>query len=424
MLVLTRQMRESVIIGGDTEVTIVDIRGDKVRLGISAPPKCAIHRKELYEPMKLEEGGTGAGGPQPGRMPPGVRSAPHAEARAMAGGPGEPGRGTLYARAPGRIDFGGGGTDVAPYCVEHHGIVVNAAIDYYAYATLEPRDDRQIHLHAIDLGKREAIAGIDEIRLEGDLDLIKACIRRAAPSGGFSLSTYSEIPLGSGLSSSAAIAVVVCAICTQYEHGRFDQAQMAQMAAAAERDDLNHWTGKQDQFAAAMGGWSFLEFVGDEAPREPAPLSEPTLRQLEKNLLLVFTGKAHLSGDIHLDILADYKNRTGTVLPGMHGLKEVGRRMREALKAGDLNAFAALLNENWKYHQMLHPTCATPELQHFIDAGLQSGALGAKVCGAGGGGCVVYLADDNQKPRLAAALRRIGGQIMPFAFDTAGTIVW
>ena len=330
----------------------------------------------------------------------------------------------LRARAPGRIDFGGGGTDVAPYCVEHHGIVVNAAINYYAHGTLEPRDDREIHLNAIDLGQTEAAARVDALTPEGPLDLIKAGIQRVAPDRGFTLSTYSDIPLGSGLSSSAAIAVLTCSLCTHYKTGSFDQAAMGHLASAAERDDLNHWTGKQDQFAAALGGINFLELVGDEVAHQRADLTERTIRQLEKNLLLVFTGKAHLAGDIHLDILADYKNKTGTVLPGMHGLKEVGRLMRAALRKGDLRGFAALLNDNWGYHQMLHPSCSTPELLHFVQTGLEHGALGAKVCGAGGGGCVVYYAKDNERPRLVSAIKKLGGHILPFSFDTEGVVVW
>jgi len=262
------------------------------------------------------------------------------------------------------------------------------------------------------------------LSLDGDLALIKACIKRVGPQQGFNLQTYSQIPLGSGLSSSAAVAVVVAAICTHYEQGSFEKAEMAHLAAAAERDDLNHWTGKQDQFAAALGGINFLEFVGDDVPIEKPDLSEHTVRQLEKNLLLVFTGVAHLSGSIHLDILSDYQNKTGTVLAGMHGLKEVGRQMCSSLRSGDLKTFAELLNENWKYHQMLHPSCHTPDLQRFIDTGLASGAVGAKVCGAGGGGCVVFYARDNEKPRLADALEKIGAQIMPFSFDSTGATVW
>ncbi|MBN1489525.1 MAG: hypothetical protein JXA69_06365 [Phycisphaerae bacterium] len=330
----------------------------------------------------------------------------------------------LHARAPGRIDFGGGGTDVAPYCIEHHGIVVNGAINYYAYATLIPRDDSRIVIRALDLDVTEEAVSFDALVATGELDLLKACIRRAGPQRGFELVVYSDIPFGGGLSSSAAVGVVVCAICTQYREGRFDAAAMAHMATAAERDDLNHWTGKQDQFAAAMGGINFLEFVGDDVPHEHPPLSAFVRRQLEKNLLLVYTGQAHLAGNIHLDILADYKNRTGTVLDGMHGLKAVGCRMRDALRAEDLDTFAGLLNENWKYHQMLHPTCSTPDLQRFVDCGLAHGALGAKVCGAGGGGCIVFYAADNTKPALARALAAAGAQILPFAFDTEGVVVW
>lgn len=413
MLVLSRQRDESIVIGDNIEVTVVDLRADKVRLGVTAPRNVSVHRKEVYDAIQRENRAAAALKP---RDVADVMPSPQRSRGARMK--------TLHARTPGRIDFGGGGTDVAPYCVEHHGVVVNAAINYYAYATLVPREDRQIHLFAQDLGKREVIPSLQAMKLEGELDLIKACIRRAAPSRGFELTTYTEIPMGSGLSSSAAIAVAVCAICTQYEHGRFDQAAMAHMASAAERDDLNHWTGKQDQFAAAVGGWNFLQFVGDDVPREPARLSEHTLRQLEKNLLLVFTGKAHLAGNIHLDILADYQNKTGTVLPGMHGLKAVGRQMQTALREGDLEEFAALLDENWKYHQMLHPSCWTPELDKFMQTGLENGALGGKVCGAGGGGCIVFYARDNTKPQLARALQGIGGQILPFSFDTAGTIVW
>ena len=330
----------------------------------------------------------------------------------------------LHARAPGRIDFGGGGTDVAPYCEEHHGIVVNGAINYYAHATLTPRDDTEIHLHAVDLDLRESARSVDQLTLDGELALIKACIRRVGPKRGFSLATYSDVPLGSGLSSSAAIGVVTCAICTQYHVGAFEQMGAERLAFRAERDDLNHWTGQQDQSASALGGLNVLRFVGDEVEHERPGLSEPALRLLEKNLLLVFTGKAHLAGNIHLDILADYRRATGTVLPGMHGLKEVGRRMAVALARDDLDAFAELLDENWKYHQMLHPTCATPDLHRFIEVGLRHGAKGAKVCGAGGGGCIVYYAADNARPKLAAALAEAGGQILPFAFDPTGVIVW
>lgn len=330
----------------------------------------------------------------------------------------------LKARAPGRVDFGGGGTDVAPYCVEHHGVVVNAAINYYAHATLEPRSDGAVQVHAVDLGLRESFPSINAVDTAGPLELIKACIRRVHPERGFNLTTYSEIPAGSGLSSSAAVAVLTCAITSYFRDGAFDQEAMAHLASSVERDDLNHWTGKQDQAAAALGGFNFLAFVGDAITWEPANLPLAVQRQLEKNLVLVYTGQAHLAGNIHLDILADYKNQRGTVLPGMHGLKRVGSGMIDALQSRDLPAFAGLMNENWKYHQMLHPSCATDRLQAIIGAGLAHGAMGAKVCGAGGGGCVIFLAEDNRVPELTAALRRMDGQILPFSFDSHGVIVW
>src|SRR5690606_15171289 len=198
-----------------------------------------------------------------------------------------------------------------------------------------------------------------------ELDLMKACIRRVGPTRGFELTVYSEIPAAAGLAEDAALAVLVCALCTQYEFGGFDPAAMAQMAGTVEREDLNRAAGRQEHFATVDGGLQFLQFVEQEVRREPANLADETLRQVEKNLLLVHTGRSERSADLRRAIQAACTAGDRTVLEGLHGLKAVARQLQTALREGDLEEFAALLSENQRYQQMLHPAFGTPELGRF-----------------------------------------------------------
>jgi D-glycero-alpha-D-manno-heptose-7-phosphate kinase len=200
---------------------------------------------------------------------------------------------------------------------------------------------------------------------------------------------------------------------------------LAHAHSDVERHDLHIWGGKQDPFACALGGLNDLEFVGEDVLAPAFPVPEATRLELEAGLVLAYSGEAHLSGTIHNDILADYRKGESRVREAQHRLKAVAHAARDALLAGDLAAFADCLNENWAAHQRLHDSCATPRLHHLIAVGRNAGALGAKVAGAGGGGCIAFLCPEPEaRLSVEQALRAEGCRLLAFAIDTEGVRVW
>jgi D-glycero-alpha-D-manno-heptose-7-phosphate kinase len=333
--------------------------------------------------------------------------------------------GAIAARAPGRLDFAGGGTDPAPYCEEYGGAVVNAAIRLYSHVVVRPRPDRKVVLRSLDFGTEFRWDAPTGLPLAGPLDLIQAMVNRAALDRGFELVTRTELPPASGLSSSASMGIAVLAALDAFAGRERPPETLAHEHSDVERHDLHIWGGKQDPFACAFGGLNYLEFVGQAVHMPPFPAPEAVRRELEMGMVLVYSGEAHLSGNIHNDILADYRKGESRVREAQHRLKQVAHEARDALLAGDLAAFASSLDENWAAHQRLHDSCATPRLHHLIAVGKQAGALGAKVAGAGGGGCIAYFCPEPEA-RLAVeqALVAEGCTRLPFGIDTEGVRVW
>jgi D-glycero-alpha-D-manno-heptose-7-phosphate kinase len=327
--------------------------------------------------------------------------------------------------APGRLDFAGGGTDPAPYCEEYGGAVVNAAIRLYSHVVVRPRPDRTVVLRSLDFGTEfrwDAPAGLP---LEGPLDLVQAMVNRAALDCGFELVTRTDLPPASGLSSSASMGIAVLAALDTFAGRERPPAELAHEHSDIERHDLHIWGGKQDPFACALGGLNYLEFEGEDVHLPPFPVPEAARLELEAGMVLVYSGEAHLSGHIHNDILADYRKGESRVREAQHRLKAVAHGARDALMAGDLTAFAGWLDENWAAHRRLHDSCATPRLHYLISTGKQAGALGAKVAGAGGGGCIAFLCPEPEaRVSVEQALSAEGCKLLPFGIDTEGVRVW
>jgi D-glycero-alpha-D-manno-heptose-7-phosphate kinase len=236
--------------------------------------------------------------------------------------------------------------------------------------------------------------------------------------------TSTELPPASGLSSSASLGVAVLGALAAFAGRELDRASIADLHSDVERFDLKIWGGKQDPFACAHGGLRLWRFEGDRAFEEPLLLPDGIAAELERDLLLVYSGEAHLSGNIHNEILADYRRGESKVKAAQHRLKEVARLASQALAAGDLRGFASLLDANWEAHQRLHPSCATPRLHQLIALGKSRGAWGAKVCGAGGGGSIVYQVPPDRRRAVQAALEEAGAQVLPFKFDREGLCIW
>jgi D-glycero-alpha-D-manno-heptose-7-phosphate kinase len=330
----------------------------------------------------------------------------------------------VYARAPGRIDLAGGGTDPEPYASDYGGLVLNLAISCHTHVTIRARGDGRVRIRALDLEREvEGPAG-EKLTLDGRLDLPAAMVNRFRLPGGADIETWTELPPASGLSSSASLGVALLGGLARYTGMDLDRAGIADLHSEVERFDLKIWGGKQDPFACAHGGLRLWRFEGERTVEEQLALSEGVAAELERDLLLIYSGEAHLSGNIHNEILADYRRGDSKVKAAQHRLKEVASLAQGALEAGDLREFAALLDANWEAHQRLHPSCATSRLHDLIALGKAQGAWGAKVCGAGGGGCIVFHVPPERRRQVSRALAERGAVLLPFKIDRQGVQVW
>lgn len=330
----------------------------------------------------------------------------------------------ILARAPGRIDLAGGGTDPEPYCIDYGGVVLNLAVTYHTHVVVEELQERSVRIRSLDLGKSlEAPLG-GKLPTTGDLALLAAAVGRFPPTRGCEIRTLSEIPRASGLSSSASLGVSLLSAMARLRGEHLERSAAADIHSAVERFDLGIWGGKQDPFVCAFGGIRFWHFEGETVREEPLELPDWVVAVLERDLKLVYSGEAHLSGDIHNDILADYRRGQSRVKNAQHRLKDVAFLLRDALRRGDLRAAAELLNENWLAHQQLHESCATERLHELIRQGKEAGAWGAKVCGAGGGGCIVFYVPPERHATFACAMENASALLMPFKIDHNGCQTW
>jgi D-glycero-alpha-D-manno-heptose-7-phosphate kinase len=200
--------------------------------------------------------------------------------------------------------------------------------------------------------------------------------------------------------------------------------QLAEMSHVLEVDDLNVAGGKQDQYAAALGGVNYLEFKDPYVSASPLRLAESTINEMEKRLILCYTGHARLSGNIISAVMGAYRSGNDRTVRALHRMVGVSDEMRGALLRGEVDGLGPLLLENWACQKDLHSSVTNSDIDHLFDVALAHGATGGKALGAGGGGCLLFLAIADREHELSAALTDEGVQIMPFNLDRQGLQVW
>lgn len=332
---------------------------------------------------------------------------------------------TIRARVPSRIDFLGAGTDAPPFSAEHGGAVLNASISRAVTCTLEVGPHLSgVEINSLDFGVSLRAESVDTLEFNGQLDLLKAAVKRSGLCAPFRMWTEMDLPPQSGLGASGAMNVGVIAAC-RYALGQpIDPGFIVEEANAAERLDLGYPGGKQDPCGAAYGGINCFEFRDPQVIMHPINLAPELIAELEYRLLLVYTGVSHVSGNIHGDIKAAYADDASPCKRAMFSLKQVGLEGLDVLRRGDLITFGKMLSENWRYHQDLHPSCNNDHLRQVYQTAEEIGIIGGKTCGAGGGGCVVFFCAEGKKVELAKALEPLGCQVLHFNFDFQGIRVW
>jgi D-glycero-alpha-D-manno-heptose-7-phosphate kinase len=341
------------------------------------------------------------------------------------------GRMIVRSRAPLRLGLAGGGTDVEPYCGLYGGSIMNVTIDRYAYVTLERRADDRIVLESQDMGDPVTLPLAAVLPIDGVLDLHKAVYNRiiADYHGGqpipLRLSTFSDAPPGSGLGSSSTLVVAIVQAFVEMLALPLGEYDVAHLAYTIERLDLKLNGGKQDQYAAAFGGFNFMEFGGaDQVIVNPLKVKPWIASELEASTVLYFTGVSRDSAAIIDRQSQNVRNRNTISIEAMHRLKAESVAMKESILRGDFARLEHTFREGWLSKIQMANGISSPAIDRVYEAAMQAGAYAGKISGAGGGGFMLFLARLDQKRQLIKTLTSFGGRVEPCRFTMDGATAW
>lgn len=323
------------------------------------------------------------------------------------------------ARAPVRISFGGGGTDLTRHFVDHGGSVINCTISRYAYATLRKRPDHRIRMRSTALPGELEAESLDDLSVGGAFGLLASVVKVIEPEFGFELEVLSECPPGSGLGGSASVAAAIAGCFNEFRSDKWDEYQLAEIAFQAERLMLGIPGGWQDQYAAVFGGFNFITFASSSNEVVPLRLSSATLRELEASLLLCGLGRSRSKPSE-----SSARNATGKRLKHADRLTELAVEMRRALVRGRLYDFGGLLNEAWLAKKEIDSGASDSFVDGLYDEAIKAGALGGKMLGAAGGGFLLLFAPPMRRERIFRDMTSAGLTCEGVRFEDAGLQSW
>lgn len=333
----------------------------------------------------------------------------------------------IRSKAPLRISFAGGGTDVEPYVSEKGGVVLNATINKYAYASLSPREDGTLNVQSLDYDIVAKYSMNDGLPYDGKLDLIKAVIKMMnidEASRGFDLFIHSDAPPGSGLGSSSTLVVALLGAFRDLLKRQITNYEMADAAFTIEREELGIKGGIQDQYAAAFGGFNFMEFRGRRAVVHQLRVDPEVMNELKYRLLLCYTGTTRLSARIIDTQVQNYVTRAPGVEESLDAMKTLTIEMKNCLLRGEIDRFGNLLDESWKNKKRMASQISNTQIDQLYSLAKANGAVGGKILGAGGGGYLLFLCKYDRKHIIANKLEQYGGKIVDFDFDFGGLQTW
>ena len=336
----------------------------------------------------------------------------------------------IRSKAPLRLGLAGGGSDVAPYCDIYGGLVLNATINLYAYCTIEETNDNQITIHSFDADVHKSYPLASSLEIDEQASLIKGVYNRVLRDfhlqpQAFRITTYNDAPAGSGLGTSSTMVVCILKAFVEWRGLPLGDYEIAKLAYEIERKDLQLSGGKQDQYAAAFGGFNYIEFMkNDIAIVNPLKIKRWVIDELEASMLLYFTGRSRSSAAIIDEQKKNTEKGNGDAVEAMHKIKQSAIDTKLALLKGDINAFANILREAWENKKRMAKHISNPMIQQAMDVAIQAGAKAGKVSGAGGGGFIMFVVEPTRKKEVELALSKLDGFVMPFNFSDGGAHGW
>ncbi len=336
----------------------------------------------------------------------------------------------VRSKAPLRIGLAGGGSDVSPYSDRYGGIILNATINLYAYCTIEEMDDGFVTIESYDDDCFERYPLSRELEIDGKASLLKGSYNRVMrdyniPLKACKITTYNDAPAGSGLGTSSTMVVAILKAFVEWHSLPLGDYEIARLAYEIERKDLNLSGGKQDQYAAAFGGFNYMEFLKDDMVIiNPLKVKRWIVDELEASIVLYFTGRSRSSAAIINEQKKNITSGNLESIEAMHRIKQSAVDMKLAVLKGDMQAFARIIGQGWEDKKKMAGAISNPVIEEAFEVALKAGALSGKVSGAGGGGFIMFFVEPTKKKAVIDALGTLDGFTLHFNFTDGGAHGW
>jgi D-glycero-alpha-D-manno-heptose-7-phosphate kinase len=334
----------------------------------------------------------------------------------------------IRSKAPLRLGLAGGGSDVSPYSDLYGGQILNATINLSAYCTIEMQPGETVRVDAYDCDTHV------ECPLDASLapapDLIRGVYQRIVKDfgpvpGAFRITTYNDAPAGSGLGTSSTMVVCILKCFTEWMNLPLGDYETARLAYEIERKDLALAGGKQDQYAAAFGGFNFMEFHQDDIVIvNPLKIKSWIVDELESSMVLYYTGRSRSSAAIISEQQKNTSSGNAVAIEAMHRIRQSSTDMKLALLKGDMAEFGRILGHAWEDKKKMAGAITNPVIQEAFDTAMAAGAVAGKVSGAGGGGFIMLMVPPARKMAVVRALESLPGKVVPFQFTERGAHAW
>lgn len=336
----------------------------------------------------------------------------------------------VRSKAPLRLGLAGGGSDVSPYSDIYGGLILNATINLYAYCTIEETNSGRIEINAYDAQCCKSYLSMSQLEIDGEASLIKGVYNRIIRDyrlepKSFKITTYNDAPAGSGLGTSSTMVVCILKAFIEWLSLPLGDYETSRLAYEIERKDLGLSGGKQDQYAAAFGGFNYMEFLqNDLVIVNPLKMKRWIVDELESSMVLYFTGRSRSSAAIINEQKKNTSEGNQTAIEAMHKIKQSAIDTKLALLKGDVGEFARILGEGWENKKKMAGAITNPMIQEAFDVATGAGAMASKVSGAGGGGFIMFVVEPTRKEEVVRALNNLNGFVMPFQFIDDGAHGW
>lgn len=337
----------------------------------------------------------------------------------------------IRSKAPLRLGLAGGGSDVSPYSDLYGGLILNATINLYAYCTIEVHKEADyIEIDSYDADVHCRLPLVEQLEIDGQASLFKGVYNRLMrqfhlPLIPFRITTYNDAPAGSGLGTSSTMVVTIIKAFVEWHGLPLGDYEIARLAYEIERLELGLTGGKQDQYAAAFGGFNYMEFLqNDMVIVNPLKVKRWIKDELEASIVLYFTGRSRSSAAIIEQQQKNTSSGNQRSIEAMHSIKQSAVDMKLAVLKGDMTEFARVLGQAWEDKKKMADAITNPMIEEAFRVATSAGAKAGKVSGAGGGGFIMFFVEPVRKKAVIDALSALDGFTMPFNFTEGGAHGW